>query len=164
MLEKIGYFDKLERYRRPTQVLWLVSLLLIAPLLWLQSYFNASNSWGSWQSLAGLDIAAFMVTSLLLWAQTERWLMPLAAFGRMALTNYIMQTVVVFSLTLALGGFGSLTMKSVPFVWLAVWVVQVILSNLWLRYFNYGPLEWMWRWGTYGHRPIFVKNKPAEMS
>lgn len=160
-LGKLDYFNQLERYRRPTRIVWLLSLLLIYPLLWAQQTYYASGSYSTWLAAAGLAIATAMVTSLILWRKTETWLFPLAAFGRMALTNYILQTLIVLAITFALGGFYSLNMRAVPYIWISIWPLQIILSNLWLRRFYYGPLEWLWRWGTYGRKPAFSKREPA---
>lgn len=87
------------------------------------------------------------------------WLVPswkkrlavLAPVGRMALTNYILQTVfgifIYYGIGLALGA------KSGPAVYLpivfGIYAIQIIYSNIWFRYFKYGPLEWVWRQLTY---------------
>ncbi len=72
---------------------------------------------------------------------------PLASTGRLALTNYIGQTV--FSITLfyglGFGLFGTLERWQLACVCLGVWVFQVGFSVLWLRRYRYGPLEWLWR-------------------
>ncbi len=151
---QIGYFEKLEDYRRPTMIVWIISLLLIVPTTWMQQHWYETPSiFFPLHNLAGLVIAVAIVTSLVLWSQTERLLKPLAAFGRMALTNYIAQTLIVLVIVYAMGGKGSLAYRWTPIIWIAVWPVQVVLSNLWLRYFRFGPLEWLWRWGTYGQKP-----------
>jgi uncharacterized protein len=76
---------------------------------------------------------------------------PLAAVGRMALTNYVMQTmicVLIFS-GVGLGWFGSLARHQLYFIVAAIWLAQLIASPLWLRAFRFGPLEWVWRSLTY---------------
>ncbi len=75
----------------------------------------------------------------------------LAAVGRMAFTNYIMQTVICTTIFFG-HGFG--LYGSVERVWqfaivLAVWVLQLIVCPIWMRHFRYGPLEWLWRSLTY---------------
>jgi uncharacterized protein len=81
----------------------------------------------------------------------------LAAVGRTAFSNYILQSVLgvlVFYGT-GLGLFGKVSrVEQVLFV-LAVWVVQLGLASVWLRYFVYGPLEWAWRALTYWRLPPF---------
>jgi uncharacterized protein len=76
----------------------------------------------------------------------------LAPMGRMALTNYLMQTIIAITLYYGVGfGFGGNIGPAVfvP-IGLGVYVLQIIYSNIWFKYFNYGPLEWIWRMLTYG--------------
>lgn len=78
----------------------------------------------------------------------------LAAVGRTAFTNYLLQTVIATTVFYGhgLGLFGSVTrVEHLGFV-LVVWVVQIVLSVLWLRSFRFGPVEWIWRTLTYGER------------
>jgi uncharacterized protein len=78
----------------------------------------------------------------------------LAAVGRTAFTNYLLQTVIATTVFYGhgLGLFGSVTrVEQLGFV-LVVWVVQIVLSVLWLRSFRFGPVEWIWRTLTYGER------------
>jgi uncharacterized protein len=154
---KIGFFENPEKYRRQVQTLWAFSLLAIGPSLWAQQHYLTTNNFFTWQSIAGLFIATAFTTSILLWRKSENYLNFLAAYGRTALTNYILQSVIVWLIALALGGRGSVSYQAVPWIWLSIFPVQVIISNLWMRRFNYGPLEWLWRWGTYGRKPLFVK-------
>lgn len=75
-----------------------------------------------------------------------------AAAGRMALTNYIMQSV--FGIILFYGiGFqlgAKVGLVYVELMACAVFAIQVLYSHLWLRHFRFGPLEWGWRMLTYG--------------
>jgi uncharacterized protein len=83
----------------------------------------------------------------------------LEAVGQMALTNYIMQSVIctLFFFGYGLNYFGELQYYQIYFVVMAVWIVQLITSPLWLRYFLFGPLEWVWRSLTYWRRQPFVR-------
>jgi uncharacterized protein len=83
----------------------------------------------------------------------------LAAPGRMALTNYIMQSVFGGAIFYGIGlGFGArVGLVWVEVVAVAVFAVQMLGSILWLSRFNYGPLEWIWRMLTYGKRLNIVK-------
>ncbi|MCO5169571.1 MAG: DUF418 domain-containing protein [Planctomycetes bacterium] len=73
-----------------------------------------------------------------------RWL---SNVGRLALTNYLGQTVICTTIFYAygLGWFATLTRVQLWGVAVAVWVVQLALSALWLRWFVMGPVEWAWR-------------------
>ena len=74
-------------------------------------------------------------------------LKPFAAAGRMALTNYLAQSVIcLFLFTgLGLGWFGQLQRYQLYFVVFAIWAVELAWSPLWLSGFQYGPMEWLWR-------------------
>lgn len=81
----------------------------------------------------------------------------LAATGRMALTNYLMHSALcLFIFTGA--GFalvGHVTRAQLYPIVLAIWVLQLILSPWWLKRYQYGPAEWLWRALTYGSKPPF---------
>lgn len=81
----------------------------------------------------------------------------LAAVGRMALTNYIMHSVIcMFIFTgVGFGLFGKLERFELLYVVFAIWVFQLILSPIWLKYFKYGPMEWLWRSLSYQKRQPF---------
>jgi uncharacterized protein len=79
----------------------------------------------------------------------------LAAVGRMALTNYIMHTVIATTTFGIFRQFGQWERYQLYYLVLAVWVFQLIMSPIWLTHFRFGPLEWLWRWLTYGKRPAF---------
>lgn len=92
--------------------------------------------------------------ALLLRAGARKLLSPLAATGRMAFTNYITQSLLMTSIFY--GGRGAL-MGEVdrPGLWaiiIAIWILQLIWSPLWLARFEMGPLEWVWRCLTLGRR------------
>ncbi|MEC7553165.1 MAG: DUF418 domain-containing protein [Pseudomonadota bacterium] len=79
----------------------------------------------------------------------------LAAVGRMALTNYLMHSLIcLFIFTGA--GFGlvnQLARWQLYGIVLAIWIAQLYLSPWWLARYHYGPMEWLWRGLTYGHFP-----------
>ena len=79
----------------------------------------------------------------------------LAAVGRMALTNYLMHSLIcLFIFTGA--GFGlvnQLPRWQLYGIVLAIWIAQLYLSPWWLARYHYGPMEWLWRGLTYGHFP-----------
>ena len=77
-----------------------------------------------------------------------------AAVGRTAFTNYLLQTVVSTSIFYGhgLGLFGHVSRVELLGIVVAIWALQVPLSVGWLRYFRYGPVEWLWRTLTYGER------------
>jgi uncharacterized protein len=77
-----------------------------------------------------------------------KWLKSsLAAVGKMALTNYVMHSVfAMFIFTGAgFGLFGTFQRFELLYIVFAIWMFQLILSPIWLKYYQYGPLEWIWR-------------------
>ena len=94
---------------------------------------------------AGLCLLYLRVKSLSIW----KWL---AAPGRMALTNYIGQSVIGMFLFYGIGlGWGStIGLLQTEVIVLAVFLFQMLFSRLWLSGFKFGPLEWIWRMLTYG--------------
>lgn len=95
----------------------------------------------------------------LLWTN-DRWrrrLQVFAPMGRMALTNYLMQSVIGVLLFTGIGLGWGMRVSAVSFELLAlgVFILQVIWSGWWFKHFHYGPLEWLWRMLTYGKRMPF---------
>ncbi|WP_332913841.1 DUF418 domain-containing protein [Algoriphagus boritolerans] len=81
----------------------------------------------------------------------------------MALTNYIMHSVIcmiVFT-GVGFGLFGKLQRYELLYVVFSIWIFQLILSPIWLRYFQYGPLEWLWRNLSYKKVHAMRKELPA---
>lgn len=84
-------------------------------------------------------------------------LKPLQAYGRMGMSNYLGQTIMgMFILPIFLNVFSSaFAMVSVCFL---TWILQIVLSNVWLKYFSFGPIEWIWRCLTYWNLMPIRKN------
>ena len=102
-------------------------------------------------------LALFFVALIAALWQHERWrsvLQLLAPVGRMALTNYLLQTVICVTLFYGygFGMFGKVGALQATLIALTIFAVQIIFSSMWLRYFTYGPMEWIWRQLTYGRR------------
>jgi uncharacterized protein len=78
-------------------------------------------------------------------------LRALGAVGRMALSNYLLQTIICTTLFYGhgFGQFGSFTRVEQLYVFLALSAAQLIWSPIWLSMFRFGPFEWLWRTLTY---------------
>ncbi len=92
------------------------------------------------------------ITLLLRQDAWKRWLTLIAAPGRMALSNYIFQSLICTTIfySYGLGLFGSMGRAAGLGLTVAIYVSQVGLSRWWLNRFQFGPLEWLWRSITYG--------------
>lgn len=101
---------------------------------------------------AGLSAAMAYTGGFLLWLRTRAGAVAcraLAPLGRMALTNYVVATALVLLLVGPLGLVGSESYGVVFALAAAVIAAQAGFSVWWLGRFRYGPLEWLWRYGTW---------------
>ena len=106
------------------------------------------NYWGS------LGIAAGYIALAMLLCKSD-WLpafrIRLAAVGRMAFTNYLLQSLICTTLFYGhgLGLFGKVQRwQQIP-ITIGVWLILLVISPFWLRRFRFGPVEWLWRTLTY---------------
>ena len=88
----------------------------------------------------------------------------LAAVGQMALTSYISQTLICNFIFLGYGlaKYGELQRYQLYYVVFGIWTFQLIVSPIWLKYFRFGPMEWVWRSLTYWKKQPFVREITAE--
>ena len=112
-------------------------------ILYVLEYLVASPLLG-FAYLAGLSL--FMLTPL-----GRAVMTPFSYVGRMALSNYLGQSVVCTFIFYGygLGYYGELGAQDTLLIGLAIFAFQLGASYLWLRAFRYGPAEWVWRSLTY---------------
>lgn len=146
-LTRYGVIDRIDRSTRVPAVLLLILAAGAAPALWFQ-----------WFAVAGLMIAGVYVCAVLLLLRTplrsglQRVFAPL---GKMALTNYLTATLLVLLIAFGVLGTPPDTWSTPVILLIAVGVLslQWLWSTLWLRRYRFGPVEWLWRWATWGVRP-----------
>ena len=103
-------------------------------------------------TLGTMPAALGYMSLIILWdARADAWLKRrLRAVGRMALTNYLTQTLFgVIVLTALLGDNDSVGRAALLLFVFAVWALQLWWSQAWLGRFLFGPAEWLWRVATY---------------
>jgi uncharacterized protein len=110
----------------------------LEPLLWIQAP----------------ALALFYTTRIALLHAREAWarrLRPLAAVGRMALTNYLLQSAICTTLFFGygFGMYGRVGPATTALMAVAIFLLQVLWSVWWLRRFRFGPVEWLWRSATH---------------
>ncbi|WP_046213825.1 DUF418 domain-containing protein [Paenibacillus wulumuqiensis] len=120
-------------------------------------WLNLSLFWEFSVSIGFVFIFLFLSSS----GRLSWMVQPFAWIGRMSLTNYLLQSVVFSSIFV--GGSMALLGKisfvpPIPFaalvpIGLFFFALQIGLSKLWLQHFAYGPVEWLWRAGTYWNIP-----------
>ncbi|GAA0377297.1 DUF418 domain-containing protein [Bacillus horti] len=170
---KKRYFQKLNENRNIIKRVWIGSLFIGIPFLVLQIILKltidqANNGFNFAQVtgilVSGPAIALFYISSLLILLRTKRGkkvLAPFASVGRMALTNYLLQSIICTTLfySYGLGWYGAVGPLLGSVLAFCIFGFQIFLSNKWLAHFEYGPMEWLWRWITYLKRPVFKKKK-----
>jgi len=107
--------------------------------------------------VAAPALMLFYASTIILVTQRETWrrrLAPLAAVGRTALSNYLLQslicTTIFYRYGLAL--FGKVSPSLGVLLTITIFLIQIPLSVWWLRRFQFGPVEWLWRSLTYWQR------------
>lgn len=170
-LGQYGLFEKLKMYDHRLKQCWAITSMLALVSFILLSVFYAYPNFKVAETagivgeqyvqskylfdyivtLTSPVISLFYVLTIIIIAQTEighKLLSPLKYYGRLALTNYIGQTLLMLVYTqLILKGSVSLTHSLI--MCLVIYVIQIAFSKVWLTYFTYGPLEYIWRCGTY---------------
>lgn len=168
VIGKVRFFENLENFRKKIRktLIWsivgfLVSLLSTGAVFAL-SGAGQNVDFNSWIMMIGLtlyDISNISMTIILIcvfiyfWRKIkgERFLMKFAPYGRMALTNYVLQSIIGTAL---LYGWGLGLLGEIPniytFIFSFIFIfLQMMMSKWWLSTFFYGPLEWIWRSLTY---------------
>ncbi|MDR2285125.1 MAG: DUF418 domain-containing protein [Sphingobacterium sp.] len=115
-------------------------------------HYNMTQLFGTY--IADPCIGIFYISSVLILLQKNRWqkiLGPFSALGRMALTNYIMQSVICTIIMYSYGcrQYGQMSPSDGFILVIGISSFQLLFSNIWLRYFKQGPLEYAWRYLTY---------------
>ena len=87
-----------------------------------------------------------------------------AAVGQMAVTNYFMQSVICGIVFIGSRQFNQLARHELYYIVFAIWALQLVISPIWLRYFRFGPVEWLWRYLTYLKRPPFLREQALTAS
>lgn len=169
---KIKLFQRVGELRRQLGILCGIALLsgmlfsipIVTSFLQTKPYTPANQFF---YVLAGGKMwALFYVTALLLLTRSETWerrLSGLACVGRMALTNYLLQTVItVIMVSLLVKNTAAIPLWSELIYCALIFLGQIWFSRWWLSRFAYGPLEWLWRLGTYGGMQAIRRAKRGE--
>jgi uncharacterized membrane protein YeiB len=150
-----------------------IGLGLLGSTIAVRSVPGANGADG-WQLASGLQMLGNLPASLgyvslvivmLHSASVFNKVRVLAPFGRMALTNYLLQSVIasMFFFGYGFGHWGASRVDQMLFVAVVV-VLQIAFSHVWLARFRYGPMEWLWRAITYWTIPPMRIGKPAPLA
>ena len=161
-LYKLGYFSATLPARTYRKLI-LAALVLGLPLAAAGVRYHTTTDWALETGFFGgmqfnywgsLLVALGWVGVVMLFCQRwpgSRLYQSLAATGQMALTNYLMQTLICTTLFYGhgFGLYGSVERTGQIGIVFAVWAVQLLWSPWWLARFRFGPFEWLWRSLTY---------------
>ncbi|MCB9857937.1 MAG: DUF418 domain-containing protein [Phycisphaerales bacterium] len=160
-----GVMTKLSEHRRSLIRLVTIAMPIGVAIQACGEFVGRKYRYGYWETLIpelatyigsfGLTAGYFGLICLLsLGPLGRRGLAPFAAAGRMALTNYIGQSVLcgLIFYSYGMGLIGRLRFSMVLLIVCCVFAFQVVVSAIWLRHFLFGPLEWLWRSLTYARR------------
>ncbi len=155
-LMRNGWFKgefSLQHYRRLGSGLVLTGLCINIPAIITQWQLDWAWRWCALLLQAPRELSApfqalgYAALILGFWPQLSRlrcvgWI---GCVGRMALTNYLLQTVICTIIFYHFGFFMKLDRLSLLMLVPVIWIVNILFSVLWLRYFRQGPVEWLWR-------------------
>lgn len=143
----------LRHYRRTGAGLVLLGVLINLPAVIMQWHLHWDYRWCAFLLQVPRELSAPFQTigyaALIygFWPQLSRlWIVSaVACVGRMALSNYILQTLICTTLFYRFGLFMKFDRLTLLAFVIPVWMVNLAFSVIWLRYFRQGPLEWVWR-------------------
>lgn len=173
-LGKIGLFQKLKENisKVKKSLIWVIAFFIIA-LLSTGGLFAISpqpvdfKSWLHVVAINAYDWSNIGLTAIILCSfiliyrkkRGEKFLSFFAPYGRMALTNYVLQSIIGTSILFGwgLGYLGKIQTSYLFLMAIVLITIQALVSKVWLTHFKYGPLEWLWRSATLGKIQPFRK-------
>ena len=147
-----GQFS-LRHYRRTGALLVAAGMAVNLPAIFAQWYLAWDYRWCAFLLQAPRELSAplqaigYAALAWGYWPQLCRFRLvgAIACVGRMALTNYLLQTLICITLFYHLGLFMRFDRLQLLAFVPPIWAVNLLVSSLWLRRFRQGPVEWLWR-------------------
>ena len=143
----------LQHYRRTGVLLVVVGVLINLPAIIVQCRLDWAYRWCAFLLQAPRELSApfqtIGYTALMLgfWPQFSRFklVIAIACVGRMALSNYLLQTLICTTLFYQFGLFMKFDRLTLLIFVIPVWLANLLFSWIWLRFYRQGPVEWLWR-------------------
>ena len=160
-------FQNIEHYLPFIKKAWMWGLIIGLPMSILKFYaFNqmdhlTMNFFNFLFYAAGIfadtGMAIFYMASIVLLFQRQNWvpkLKPFGYVGRMALSNYLLQSIIgtMIFYSYGLGLYGQIAPALGMALALVIFAIQIIISKWWLSRYQFGPVEWVWKSLTYNRR------------
>lgn len=170
---KIDLFRRVQELKRKLQITQIITLFLSIPalvaIIWSYSQLDEVTFMYSLTNyffvhFSGFTLSIFYIVTIALLLENATWkriLNPFRYVGQMALTNYLSQTLFGVIVFYGFGLFGQVSLSSGLLYTIAFYCFQVVFSYFWLKKFQFGPCEWLWRVMTYGKVQKFKKEQLA---
>ena len=165
-----NYKDHLPFFRKTFRTTLIIGL--IANTVFTYSYFRTSAAmadiytvlYSAGHILGGISFGIMYVSGIVLLVNRGKlkgFGSLMSPVGRMALTNYLMHSIICTTIFLSwgFGLFSKITAWHGVLLTIVIFGIQVYYSKVWLKYFDYGPFEWLWRSLTYGKLMPFRKTR-----
>lgn len=169
VIGRIGFFKNYENNKKLVKrtLIWSIVLFFISIALMAVTFRSLGENvtFDNWVAMFGLtayDLNNISMTFILLSLFTilyqrtkpKKWFSKFIPYGKMALTNYFLQSIIGTFILFGwgLGYLGQLRNVYTFIIAILIIIVQMLFSQWWLKRFQYGPLEWLWRSATFFKR------------
>lgn len=151
---KSGWLTRIQQLYKPIRWIQIVSFLLFVGFsLWIWNASQSGNSYvDSVTAIGSLPTTLFYLTTLFLLLENKhivKILRPIARVGQMAFTNYVAQSIIGTAI-ISIIGLEVVSPKDILYIAVLIYLIQIIFSTIWFKFFSMGPLEKGWRLLTYG--------------
>lgn len=152
---KLGFFNEL--IHKKSLILKIMAIALVIFIIlkviliaFIEPYSPIETLPKTISDMAFTTLYIGILCLLFIHHNTAHYLKPLSNVGKMALSNYVMQTVFCVAFFKLTGLTGQLQMGVLFLLSLVIFAIQMLYSSWWLKYYQYGLLEWAWRSLTFG--------------
>lgn len=143
----------LSHYRRTGALLVIIGMAINLPAIVVQWHLEWAYRWCAFLLQAPRELSApfqtigYAALMFGFWPQLNRFkfVIAIACVGRMALTNYLLQTLICTTLFYQFGLFMKFDRLELLYFVIPVWAINLLFSVIWLRFYRQGPVEWLWR-------------------
>ncbi|WP_175988345.1 DUF418 domain-containing protein [Bacillus sp. Marseille-Q1617] len=162
---KLNLLEKVGANKRKWMLLGAGLLITSVAIKMLPILIESNAAYSYIQDYLGgpfLSVSYAVILALLLEnKKMKKWTKPLASAGRMSLTNYLMQSVIgtLIFYSYGFGLYGEVTLTTGTYLAIGIFVIQMLLSEIWLSKFRYGPVEKLWRVLSYGKSSVMKKGE-----
>lgn len=183
-VSKAGIFKKINENKQYRRYLLIISLAVTAVLIPVYFFWGPENfplimkklgaGWQKYLASRFVGSIWYVLTTacVTLYATTlisisksvkEKWFKPLAVFGQMALSNYLIQSLVLIPYLLLSNKFNNLSPFEGFILYLGIFSLQLVFSTWWMARYTMGPFEWLLRSFTYWKWQPIKRTSKAEL-